>query len=99
MAKIEFPQDEIPQQPNIGDRYGDIWSSWNLDLASNVGKFRVSPKPAIYTSSDNDPLFVKPFAFVRNMASTPGTQTFFALCDQKVFLTTLGGTVFTKDGA
>lgn len=90
--KIELPKKEIPVQPNMGDKFGDFWSSYNLDLVSSIGKIRVSPTP--YVVSDTDELMDNPVAFVRD------ASFYWAVCDQRLFrivVNNLGSTIFARD--
>ena len=97
MKKV-IPENVIARQANIGENYGDIWASFNLDLISNPGKIRVSPKVDFTTSSGDNALFVKPYAFIRNQASTAAVDSYFAICDQAVFVRRVdAATAFVKD--
>lgn len=90
---MEIPQKTIPRQVNKGDKYGDIYASWNLDLLSNVGKFRVSPNLRIQagtveSSSEIFSTLRAPIAFVRNMSDTASgaaVDSYFSICSQKVY--------------
>lgn len=89
-----IPKNTIPRQVNKGELYGDFWASWNMDLESNAGKIRVSPIPTLYTSKNDDPLFVYPTAFFRDSA------LYYAVCNQRIFrtlVTNLESTMFVQD--
>lgn len=99
--KVTIPKNQIPKQVNIGEGYGDLISSWNLDLTSNPGKTRVSPRLLVNTSSDNTSTMVYPVAFVRNTSNTMAIDTYFAVCQQAIFTNSnsnlIGGGTFTTD--
>lgn len=48
MATYRIPnQEKKITQPNIGEIFGELWSSYNLDLHSNKGKIRASKRMII----------------------------------------------------
>jgi hypothetical protein len=80
---FNIPQDKRWTQPNNSDVFGALWSSFNLDLTSVLGKLRISPrfirathtgdfsKPVVAVENINDlNLFVGPSNFVWNAVST-----------------------------
>src|SRR3990167_2100140 len=62
MTKIPDENRKITQN-NQRDILGHLWSSWNLDLASNLGKFRISPRTLLVTDSTDVSDFGTPVAF------------------------------------
>ena len=74
-------------QPNIGEIFGSIWASWNLDLISNRGRLKISPKTKIVADSDDGGLsaLIKPVGFLRTAAR--GSDEWWALCNQGLFRT------------
>lgn len=71
MIKIPNPDSKKIVQSNRSNILGDIWSSFNLDLSSNIGVFKVSPRfMTIATSENNTPPndtdLMVPFAFVKH---------------------------------
>ena len=95
--KVSIPQKSIPKQINKGDIFGDIWASWNLDLESNVGKIRVSPKLVPLGSSTSLATMVKPIAFVRNLSDTLAVDSYFAVCNQRIIKTPLATITWVAD--
>lgn len=75
---------------------GTLWSSFNLDLSSNQGKIRVSPRLMTTTTSADDSDLGVPFAFVKD----PNQAIWYAAAGSYVFK---GGDVpndvFTQDAA
>lgn len=53
MAK--FPQNKIWKQNNLSDLFGDIWSSWNLDLTSSPGKLKTTRTLNVVSQSGSNP--------------------------------------------
>jgi hypothetical protein len=56
-------------QNNRSDILGNIWSSFNLDLTSNLGRMRVSPRLLVTTTTANDTSLTTPpcaFAYYNN---------------------------------
>ena len=49
----KFPQNKIWRQNNLSDLYGDIWSSFNLDLTSELGKLKTTRTLAVARSVDD----------------------------------------------
>ncbi|QGH73338.1 MAG: hypothetical protein [Siphoviridae sp. cttb18] len=82
--ELKFPQQGYWKQPNIGDQFGDIWASFNLDLISNPGKIRVAPRTKKISGSDDTGLstLVNPAAFIRTSAR--GSDEWWALCNQRL---------------
>lgn len=50
---IRFPKNRIWRQDNNSDLYGDIWSSFNLDLSSELGKLKTTRLLNIARSVDD----------------------------------------------
>lgn len=80
--EIKIPKKNYPQQVNIGDQYGDIWASWNIDLASNIGKIRTAPRVHANATQNGVATNTGPVAIIRDL---PGT--YWAVCDQKMLFT------------
>lgn len=49
----KFPQNKIWRQDNNSDLYGDIWSSFNLDLSSELGKLKTTRMLNVARSVDD----------------------------------------------
>jgi len=59
---IKFPpENKKILQTNISDLLGNMWSSFNLDLTSNLGRIRVSPRGVIISDTSS----------LANMTSAP----------------------------
>ena len=50
---IKLPQNRIWRQDNNSDLYGDIWSSFNLDLTAESGKLKTTRTLAVARSVDD----------------------------------------------
>lgn len=50
---MRLPQNKIWRQDNNSDIYGDIWSSWNLDLSGEAGKIKTTRLLTIARSNDD----------------------------------------------
>ena len=64
-------------QPNKSDTFGNLFSTFNLDFDSALGKVRVAPRVRINTDSGDDADLGLPLAFVRSSAG--GTDQWWAL--------------------
>lgn len=101
--QIQIPKNQIPKEVNYGEKFGDFWGCFNIDLTSNIGNIRISPRLRKTTSSDDNALMVNPIAFVRNLADTitlDQTEKYFAVCNQKIFkheVTNLHSSAFVAD--
>lgn len=80
-----FPIKNVWKQINRGELFGSIWASWNLDLISNFGKIKVSPRTIKITSSSDVATVIRPTAFIRTKARA--VDEWWALCDQKMIRT------------
>lgn len=80
--QIDIPNQNSPiiRQLNIGEKFGEIWASWNLDLFSNLGKIRISPRTKAINTTTDIATLVTPVAFIRTDAR--GSDEWWALCDQ-----------------
>lgn len=63
MARI--PERGIWRQPNLGDNFPDLLSTFNCDLSDEQGKLKISPRLMINTKNTDADLKT-PFAFVYN---------------------------------
>lgn len=100
--QIQNPKKQIPQQVNQGNEFGDIYASWNMDLVSNIGKIRVSPRLIVHSLGgyDAETALKYPIAILRSVAATASTDNYWAICDSAVFkvsATNLGSTMFAQD--
>lgn len=84
--KIRFPIKSIWRQFNQGELFGDIWSSFNLDLTSNKGKIRISPQTVILKSGNDDSNIVYPIAFKKTLALDGSTFKWWCLGGTKLFV-------------
>ncbi len=84
-------------QPNRGDLIGGIFSTFNMDFDSVLGRVLVSPTVRINTDDGDDALLGIPLAFVRSSADT--TDRWWALCGTVLFKTTATNPTgaFTQD--
>ena len=98
---IKLPQENIWTQPNIGDKFGAIQSSFNLDFPINEqGILQVSPRLMINKSSDTgnggDADLGIPFAFAFNST----LNKWHAGCGAVMFVGDAAPSVaFTQDAA
>ncbi len=63
---FKLPQNNIWQQLNKGDRFGDIERSLNLDLSNEQGKLKIAPRLVLNTSEADDAKLLTPFAIAFN---------------------------------
>jgi hypothetical protein len=66
-------------QTNRSDILGNLWATFNIDLQSNLGAIRVSPKLRVNTSTANDADFGLPCAYAHfdgRMWAVAGTRIF-----------------------
>lgn len=68
---------KILRQVNRGNILGELWSSFNLDLQSNLGAIRVSPRLSINTAGASNQ--------GRMVAARTFDQRIFAICGTRVF--------------
>lgn len=82
-------------QTNQSDLLGNLWSTFNIDLTSNVGRLRVSPRMMLTMSEDTD-------------ADFTGAPVGFKLFNSRIYTssnayvwyaTAVPGAVFTQDSA
>lgn len=86
---IKFPQQNIWKQVNLGERFGDLWSSFNLDLTSKLGTLRVSPRFLLNISTTDDAqLGAPPCAFRAFVTTTPDI---WAIANAHMWKTSTGG--------
>jgi len=94
----EFPSADRPyNQVNRGDSIGSFWSTMNIDLQSNLGVMRVSPRMLLNTSSASDAQLGLPIAF------TEFNGSWWALCGGSIFRTAAStldpNEAFTEDSS
>ena len=84
-------------QTNRGDFLGNLFTTFNMDFDSELGKVRVSPRLRVNTDSGDDPQLGVPTAFLRTSVS--GTDQWWALCGTVLFKTagTDPSAAFTQD--
>jgi hypothetical protein len=75
------PQNQGYLQTNRSNKLGSLWSSFNLDLQSNLGKLRLANKLVINTNSTDDTDLGKPVAFRYALG------VWWAICGTKMFKT------------
>ena len=51
---MKLPSNNIWRQVNQGDKFGDLWSSFNLDLTSKLGTLKISPRLLLNISTTDD---------------------------------------------
>jgi hypothetical protein len=66
MAK-RIPDNEIWKQPNLGDKFGPLRGTFNIDLSDEQGKIKLTPRLMINTKNTDTDLKT-PFAFAYNDA-------------------------------
>lgn len=96
MPTIKLPQNLIAKQNNLGELISEIWSSWNLDLTSENGRIKISPRTKkVNTDSDSGlGALVKPFAIKRSQAR--GSDEWWVGCNQKLFYSNASPSPFTS---
>ena len=93
---IKLPQNNIWEQLNIGDKFGSIYRSFNLDLSNEQGKLKISPRLVLNTGEADDAKLLIPFAFVFN----PILNVWHAGCGADMFVGgNLPSEAFTEDTA
>jgi len=100
--KITIPNQQTSTwvQPNKGELLGSLWASWNLDLLSNPGKIRISPKTIptlIPLDSGVGAITDTPFAFVQSVAE--GSKKWYALCGREIYSLITGTWTLMSTGA
>jgi len=93
---IHIPPRETKQllQTNRSKVLGQLWSSYNLDLQSNLGVIRTSPRFKINTSTTDDAQLGLPVAFKYF------DNRIWAICDTSIFKNTGDiSTAFTEDAS
>lgn len=81
--------------------FGDMWATWNMDLLSSPGKFRVSARPLVHTSSVSNGLLTAPVSFVRSLSDTlsgSAMDSYFAICNQRILKMTVASLTATMFG-
>lgn len=75
-----IPQDKKWTQPNNSSVFGALWASFNLDLTSNVGKLRISPRfiRATKTGDFTDPVVGMENINELNLFVGPDTRVWYA---------------------
>lgn len=91
-----IPRNTIFNQNNYGDRLGDLWASKNIDLTSNYGKLKVSPRLLLnINTTDDAQLDAPPCAF--RFFTTPSYKI-WAIAGSYVWNSTGGpNTAFAQD--
>lgn len=82
---VRLPKNPIWKQNNYGDKFDDLWASYNLDLSSKWGSIKVSPRSILNVSSTDEATLGVPTAFEE---FNEGTTTMFAIAGTKVWTTT-----------
>lgn len=79
-----IPEKLVITQPNISELVGDIWGSFNLDLASSLGRIKIGLRTKKISSDADSGLstLVRPMAFIRTSAR--GSDEWWVLCNQKM---------------
>lgn len=81
---------------NQSDVLGNLWSAFNIDLTSNVGVLRASPRMIQTTTSASTSNFGLPVAF--KVFNTGSGGSLYAVCGTRVFYSlTYPFTTFTED--
>lgn len=82
---IKIPQDTKKfKQVGNSDILGNIWSSFNLDLTTNIGRIRVSPRGMI-VSNDNDLGNLKTTVAFKFHSTSGSNQKIWAISGTKMF--------------
>lgn len=92
----KIPQNIIPEQLNLNDTLGDLWATWNIDLTSDLGQIKVSPRTNTKITSATSG-FGTPVAFARNVSSSISVDTMFCVCPQAIFAAPVSSMIFAKD--
>ena len=92
---IKIPGSKSYVQTNRSDTLGNLWSTSNVDIQSNVGVMRVSPRLKVVTSSTDDADMGIPVAF------RPFGSKYFAIAGTRVFANTKGQpeSAYTEDAS
>ena len=62
----KLPKTGVWRQENLGDKFGDLVRSFNIDLPDEQGKLRSSGRLVLNTASTDDAQLGIPFAVVYN---------------------------------
>lgn len=93
---MKIPKNTILNQNNRGDRLGDIWASYNLDLTSNYGVAKVSPRMLLNVNVSDLANLGVPCAFKFFTTSNP---YIWAIAGARLFKANGGpNTAFAQDG-
>lgn len=98
MSEIRIPTDGKFSQPNRGDIFGNLKSTQNVDLRTNPGRLRLSPRMTVLTK-DNDASisnFVLPIGFV-NHVLTGSQETMLMATGGGGYGVTGTGKIFTSN--
>ena len=89
---IKLPQNRILKQLNLGDRFGDLWSSFNLDLTKRLGSLLISPRLLLNWGTDDDAdMDEPPCAFKTFIGSSALSADIWAIAGNFMWRTTNGG--------
>lgn len=92
-----IPKNTIFNQNNRGSDLGDLWASKNIDLSSNLGVLRLSPRMILNINTADDAQFDAPACAFR-FFTTP-SYFVWAIAGKYVWNSTGGtNTAFTQDG-
>lgn len=90
-----LPQNFIWNQGNRGDRLGDLYNSYNLDLTGELGSLRISPRLLLNVSSTDDANLGIPCAAKNFVANG---FIYWAICGAYIYNSIAGlNTTFVKD--
>lgn len=83
MSKFKIPNQGQVRQLNINDTFGELWSSFNIDLHTNPGKIKLArPMKRVATASDLSNERVVGFAA---LSSASGATTAYAITDTDLY--------------
>lgn len=59
---MRLPKENYWKQLNIGDKFGDLWASYNLEISKKLGNLLVSPRMLLNINTDDDAQLDEPAA-------------------------------------
>lgn len=86
---IKLPNKGIWTQNNLSDKFGDLWSSRNVDLVSSLGNLRISPRMILNKNSTTDADMGIPFA-IKSFETTGTVKQWWMLAGENVFNSAAG---------
>jgi hypothetical protein len=95
---MRLPKNQIWKQNNYGDRFDDLWATFNVDLTSKLGKVRISPRLLMKYSSADDADFGIMSAIANYTTLETATYYYqYAIAGNTIFRRNLATGVWSED--